>query len=664
MKRYVLSVLVATVFVLNAYRVEAKLITEHDEVVVTATRIAQSNYKIASNVTVLTAEQIQASPAQNLADILEEAVGVFVTDNSTLRSKVIDIRGFGDTATRNVLVLIDGRRVNAIDISAPDLTQIPLEAIERIEIIRGAGSVLYGDNAVGGVVNIITKQGEGEFSGYVGGTHGNYDARSTDMEVSGEKNNVSYYFFSKYNDQRGYRKNSDLLAKDFSSRLGYDFTDTIKTDLSVGYHKDVQELPGGLSGPNLTTLGRRGSASNNDTSSSTDRYVKLTLDVEPWPEDETLGEIVVDFYYRNRDVYTEFNSFSSFHTKRSLDTKGLSAKYIFDRTIFEKEVNFVTGIDYYEHENDILGSGTNPDDLTISKDEYGIYGFLQYELMDDVFINGGTRYHKADYTFNQRNLMTESDRDPDDWVSMVGAKWEYAKGSSIHMNAQQTFRFPTTDEWYSSFSGTLNTALDPQSGIQYEAGIKHNFDDIAIVSVTPYYILMDDEIFFDPVTFANGNLDKTRRIGVEFSKKVDLLSIFELDILDKLEYFANYTFQNPEFIRGANKGKDVPLVPRQQAGTGLIVGFNDHVTVSLLGTYIGSRFAINDTANATTPAKPYFIFDGKVSYKLKHLEVFGSVNNITNVLYSPFVVKSAFSSTKNFFPAPERNFTAGVKFRF
>ena len=157
-----------------------------EPIVVTASRMAQHDYKIAGNVTIIDRAQIQASHAQNVPDILRQALGTFIYDQNTAKTSTLDIRGFGDTASRNVLVLVNERKINAVDISGPDLLQIPVEAIERIEIIRGAGSVLYGDNAVGGVVNIITKQGKGDLSGRVGGFYGSYDAQGTDLELSGE----------------------------------------------------------------------------------------------------------------------------------------------------------------------------------------------------------------------------------------------------------------------------------------------------------------------------------------------------------------------------------------------------------------------------------------------------------------------------------------------
>ena len=631
-------------------------------IIVTATRMAQHDYKIAGNVTVITQKQIEASNAQNVPDLLKESLGVGVYNYGTTKSANIDIRGFGETAPSNILVLINDRKINSIDISGPDLLRIPIGSIERIEIIRGAGSVLYGDNAVGGVVNIITKKGRGDLTGRVGASYGSYDSQSTDVEVSGLKNNISYFIYSKYNDQRGYRQNSDVLAKDFNARLGYDFSDKIKADLNVMWHEDDYGLPGSLTDTQLRTLGRTASTAESDFAATKDRSINLSLDINPWPEDLYFGDFILDLSYRNRDVYDSFVSFSS-DTKRTIDTIGVAGKYVFDRTIFNKEVNFVTGIDYYDNENDLLGSNTNTTDITISKEDMGIYGFLQYEALENVFINGGTRYHKADYTFNDRVTGLFEKQDPSTWVSMGGMKYEYAKGSNMHLNVQQTFRYLATDEWYSSFTGVFNSNLDQQTGIQYEAGIKHNFDDKIIAQVTPYWIDIDNEIYFDPRNFANSNYDKTRRIGVEVGNKVNALKFFDVKFLDELEFFANYTYQNPYFNGDDNDGKYIPLAPHHHVNSGVTLGFWDYFRISLLAKYVGTRFAVSDIDNTGPKLKPYYVVDSKVSYTRENFEIFAAVNNMFNEIYEENAVFVSGLGTFHY-PSPERNFTAGVNLKF
>ena len=145
---------------------------------------------------------------------------------------------------------------------------------------------------------------------------------------------------------------------------------------------------------------------------------------------------------------------------------------------------------------------------------------------------------------------------------------------------------------------------------------------------------------------------------------VDLLRFFDIGLLDKLEFLAGYTYQDPRFVDGPSDGKDIPMVPRHQANFSLKAGLFDHFLVSLMGRYTGSRFAINDTLNETSPIKPNYVLDAKFSYENDPLEVYVAVNNITNEIYSSYVAKSLFSSAKDYFPAPETNFMVGANLKF
>jgi hypothetical protein len=107
---------------------------------------------------VITEAEIKKSNAKSIPDLLRTEEGILVRNLlGNGKNAQVDLRGYGESAPYNTLVLIDGRRVNSIDLSGVDWTQIPIDSIARIEIVRGTGSVMYGDNAVGGVINIITR---------------------------------------------------------------------------------------------------------------------------------------------------------------------------------------------------------------------------------------------------------------------------------------------------------------------------------------------------------------------------------------------------------------------------------------------------------------------------------------------------------------------------
>lgn len=664
MNRFNKIITVVTALIFSPLTSFASLVVDLDQIVISAGRFEQPQYELVGNVTVLNREQIEASNARNIPDILKMSQGVNVYSFNTSKSAKVDIRGFGDSASQNVLVLVNGRRVNSIDLSGTDLIQIPIDAVDRIEIIRGAGSVLYGDNAVGGVVNIITKKGEGDLSISAGGTFGSYDSQSTETQVSGEYKGLSYYMYSQYFDKRGYRQNSDELLKDYNTRIGYDFKDKMGIDFEVGRHEDSIDLPGGLDATEMVLLGPRGSADRADVITTDDLYYKVTADLSPWFRENYWGDFVVEYSFRKRDTFDSFGSFN-FNTDRITDRQGVTGKYIFDHTVFNRDVHFVTGIDFYDTEQDILGSGTNSDNVTIGRNEIAFFGFAEFEFFENLLANGGVRYQTAEFTFDNIAAGNYSTDDAHRVVSMGGLKYEYAKGSNLHIGAQQTFRLLATDEFYSTFSGTLNTGLEHQRGIQFEGGVKHNFDDKVIVSITPYYMKNVHEIFFDPTTFSNSNYPRTRRLGIEFGSTVDLLEFFTVEPLDGLEFFANYTWQNPEFDEGANKGKQVPLTAQHQSNFGFKTKFWKHFTAAISHRFVGKQFEGNDTANTNIPVKPYNVWDAKVGFAHDNMELFLEMNNFTDKRYVPLIVQSASDATKrDHYPAPEAEFIFGAKFKY
>lgn len=655
---YILFI-IGVLFFLSSKISFADIAKEMDTVVVTATRIAQHDYKITGNITVIDSEDIKNSGAQNIPDLLSNAVGINIYSYGTAKSANIDIRGFGETAQSNILVLVNDRKINAVDLSGPDVLRIPIGSVEKIEIIRGAGSVLYGDNAVGGVVNIITKKGKGPLSGSISASYGSYDSVKTDLEVSGSKDHVNYFIYASYFDTEGYRDNSDVLTKDFNARLGYTLTDLLDIDFSFMRHEDKLGLPGALSESAIATQGRKASTSPDDYSTTDDQSINLSLDFTPLIQDTYFGHLVLDLLYRDRDVFDSFAGFSD--ANRSIITKGITGRYIFDHTLFGQDINFVTGIDYYDNENDIVGSNGSTTDITISKEEFGIYGFAQYELIDNVFVNAGNRFHKASYAFSRRDVVLDEKQNPKESVSMAGMKWDYEKGSNIYFNIQQTFRFLATDEWFSTFTNTLNTGLSQQTGIQYEVGIKHDFKNGIVSSVTPYRMDIKNEIFFDPRTFANSNYDKTRRIGVEVGNDINILEFFDMDFFDKLDLSLTYSYQNPQFRKGDNTGKDIPMVPRHQANFRLSSQLKNYYNVSFGGRYVGSRFQISDIGNIGALLKPYYVVDAKLTYARKNMEIFTAINNLFDEKYNG---TSSFFGASFAYPSPGRNYTTGVKLKF
>ncbi|MBZ0166252.1 MAG: TonB-dependent receptor, partial [Candidatus Omnitrophica bacterium] len=528
----------------------------------------------------------------------------------------------------------------------------------------------YGDNAVGGVVNIITKQGTAGISGKLSAYYGSYDSFGQDLQVSGREKDLAFFFSAHHFDKRGYRRQSDEFYKNFNGRLDYDLNEALSFGIQYGSYEDSYELPGGLNAAELETLGRRGSAGTElgNIADTEDQYVQAYVNFEPVFAETYIGRLEMDASWRDRELFDTFDAFN-LDTEREVETEGLAVKYIYDEEFYGRDVDFLMGFDKHRHSSFIQTN--TPERLTISKDEYGFFTSLDLEVVDKLFFTGGHRYHKAQFTFDQQLPAPNFERQkPDVSVSTGGVRYEYAQGSNVFFKFEQSFRFLTPNEWYSSFTG-LDTDLKQQRGRLYELGVKHNFADRALITMTPYWMETDKEIFYDPTDGlfgSNSNYDEIRRVGVELGSRIDIRSFFEdaalLEQFDLLECFANYTYQNPEFTTGSFDGNKVPWVPEHQANMGLTARFNEYYRVTLIGRYIGSRYAINDQPNTLNKAKDYVVTDLKVSYERKNFEMFLAVNNLFDRKYNTYESTNSSQSTRDFFPAAEKNFLAGVVIKF
>ena len=160
--------------------------TMGEAIVVTATRFSDADPSVPSNISVITRQDIRNSPARSAPELLGSYAGVFVSQmggGALGRDATVDLRGFGSTATSNTLILVDGLRVNPVDMGTIIWSSIPLENVERIEIVRGSGSVLYGDGASGGVVNIITNK-SGKPAANLATTLGSYGYKAVDARFA------------------------------------------------------------------------------------------------------------------------------------------------------------------------------------------------------------------------------------------------------------------------------------------------------------------------------------------------------------------------------------------------------------------------------------------------------------------------------------------------
>ncbi len=629
-----------------------------EEIVVTATRYEEKLTNVPANVTIITEDDIKNSTARDIPDLLRNETGIFISDvTGNKRSMAVDMRGFGETGPSNTLVLVDGRRTNQADLSGVDWTQIPLERVKRIEVIRGARSgILYGDNATGGVINIITKEYDKTTAGF-SLSAGSYDTVKASAYASLSAKNFNISLSGNHLKSSGYRDNSDTDAKDLGVNLNYYLKDTLRLNFSAGYHKDKTGLPGGLKESDFAAgISRKATKRPLDFSDTEDFYFKFT------PELQFSGENIfkIDLSFRNRS-FLSFTSgdWGNFTGDSDIQTISVSPSLLFKTKIGSTNNTLIAGFDYHKSDNDIINDslffGTFSKGIyNLQKKNYGFYLHDEIRIIEPLLIAAGYRYDKAEFSFEpstpnsakmSKNLFT------------AGANYTFYKKSYLYLNYSKGFRYPLLDELYSFFTNTINMNLKPQSSDTYELGIRHYFSDTIYSHINLFRIDTKREIIFNPVTYNNENLDgKTSRDGIE--------AMVSVKPVEWLLLKGGYTFTDSKVKSGSFAGNAIPNVPKHKASADIVASLAKGLTLSVNALYVGERPFISDFASDYDDQKSFILINSKLKYQWRNILVFMDINNITNKEYSEYGVIGGFPLEKSYYPSPKRNFLIGMAVEF
>jgi outer membrane receptor protein involved in Fe transport len=571
----------------------------------------------------------------------------------------------GETAANNVIVMVDGFRLNPPDLAGPDFSTIPIDEIERIEIVRGAGSVMYGGGAVGGVVNIITKRGGEVPAAHFSGSYGSYETIDLRGSGAGQIGNLDGRANAAYFDTNGYRDNGFLEKKDAGIRAGYDFGEHMGGDaalnglylfLNANYHEDEQGFPGGVPIEDIDDEEkRRETDSPDDRGETFDSRLRGGLETDFG----SLGLLKFNGALRQRENnfilgFTPLIPEEDQISQIEEDSRFLDLSYVNEFSAWQMEQTLQLGADYYysDYISERIDQRVRKNGLV---ENLGFFGTYQASVSDDLSLNLGYRYNLFKGTFRDDDLVDSGDEsvfvngEPFDRnfysnAFDIGLVYFFNPQASIFGSYATSFRIPNVDEY-----ALAADDLGPQEGRHVDLGGRYRFGDTIEISATFFHIDIVDEIRFDPIERLNRNFeDKTRRTGIEAAVK--------WFPAENLYLWGNYTYMDATF---ENLDTFVPLVPKHSARAGAEWWIFDPLLLAVTGTYVGEKFDGNDISNDRfATIDPYTVFDAKLTYTYKRLKVFGGINNIFNEFYETL----AFS--ESYFTMPTRNFFAGIQLNF
>ena len=632
------------------------------ELVVTASRQQEETVNVPAHISVVTADDIKNSTARNLAEVLRSQPGIQVSDiGGNQRNYNVDLRGFGESSQQNVLLLVDGRRVNLDDLSGPDWNLIPLDRIARIEIIRGSrGTVLYGDNATAGVINVITKEGRGALEATVSAAYGSYDTFKGHTAVSQAGDQLAYDISASYYDSDGYRDNSDITTRDLGANLRFDPSDYLRLHLSAGYHNDDTRNPGDLLQSDFDAGAERtDTTSPDDFDEVDDYYVKAAVEVF-FLSDQVFK---IETSYRNRDK-NSFGTFSGgfFDADTETDIAIVSPRLIFKHHIGRCSNRMIIGADYSKSEQDydsfseFFGA---PSEIkaTLEKESRGFFIHDVLGIGDHLNLSGGYRDDRAKFSYEP---STPSRRTLDEEAYTLGANYKLNARSHVYASFTRGFRYPVLDEQFSYFSNTVDTTLDPQTSDNVEIGLAVEVFDGLIAGVNYFRTDTDDEIFYNPVSFANENID-----GTTVRKGVELTAEWRYEAIS---LSGSYTRTETKFAGGPYDDNEVPFVPAHKATAKAAYRFDCGLSLGLDAVYIGKSYLISDFENQFEETDAYTVVNAKIQYDWHRYTFFADLNNLFDESYSAYssvgLNPTTFEEEPGFYPSPKFNFMVGVAARF
>jgi iron complex outermembrane receptor protein len=647
----------------------------------TATTTAPSILAGASK-TIITAQEIAHSPALTVQEIIAQVPGVQLT---TLFGAVngaqtnVDIRGFGAFATANTLVLINGRRLNDVDLAGVDLSTIPRDSIERIEITKGnSGAVLYGDNAVGGVVNIVTKLGVGgpPLAARIEAGVGSFNQRQVAASASSNAGPWSTSFYGTLINSDGYRVNNQLAQRDGIGDIRYTTPD-LSAYLTLSGDDQHLGLPSGRTvnpstGVNELVTDRKGTSTPLNYADKQGANATAGFTKTLWNG----ADLIVDGGVRDKQQQAAFFSpFGSNYVDTKLQTWSLTPRLNIKNVIAGMPSNILTGIDYYDatyHSERPEFKGAPPIHVyDLSQQTLAAYWQQSVAVLPTTDFSYGARIQRTN--LSARDLLNNTpdcmltftcsvqalplDSSETQHALHIGIEHRFNDVFAIFGRAAHAFRTPNVDErvgtgpTFDPFGNQIpgNFALKTQTSDDIEGGFRIKAGALSVQS-SVYAMDLTNEIHFDPVNFVDYNLDPTRRYGSETAATVRAS--------DTLLFRGGIAYTRAVFREGPFTGNNVPLVSPLTASAGVTWNaWQKYVVVDATVRYWSSRRMDNDQPNTQPLIPANATVDFKLSGEYDRFFWSLSVNNVFNVLYYDYAIASAFTpGAFSAYPLPGRTF--------
>jgi iron complex outermembrane recepter protein len=637
--------------------------------------------KVPEKVIVITADDIKALGAKTIQEALQYQTGMVLYDQvGNDFQSTVDMRGFNGQPVTTTVVIVDGVRINEPDFNTINFDLIPIENIERMEILPGTATV-FGRNALGGVINITTKRGrtEGPHFG-IGLGGGSYGRQKYSFNSDGllPFANLDYYFGVTRELTDGYRDATGGRITRLFGKLGYRPGDD--TDVTFAYTHVQDHLKQAGSLPlSILHVDRRANLTPGDFSSSNLNLLALNVR-QKLPAGFSLA---ANGFFRNNDQ----DGFVRGLTTESLLQTQLSsgggiAQLTQESAILGRKNLATLGWEYTNNRFDITNCGFFSVNQALTSCSSSSFDFLtkqltrenvigaylsdSFTLLDSLILSAGFRYDWDNMDFTDKlDSSLNGDKTYQRFNPKAGLVYTPVKDLSFSFTYSEGIRIPTVSELFAQGPFGSNPNLLPMTSRNFEIGARGRWADWLEATLALFYMPVRNEILFivtDPVNFfgMNENISRTLRRGVEFSLKGRYQQW--------VDWFINYTATKATFDTDVllfsgqvTKGDQLPLVPRHRVSPGINVHPLEGLTLSLFGLYVSSQFLLGDEPNQGKKLADYFVLNSRIAYEQKYWTAQLMFNNMTNQKYS---TSGILTNQPFFVPAPRFNVFGGVTFRY
>jgi vitamin B12 transporter len=619
---------------------------ELEPVVVTASRIEEPLAVAPGSITVITEEEIEFQQAVTVSELLKNLPGVYLQEQGTLGEEA-KVRLRGSNYNHN-LILIDGVKVNNPYDGSYDFADLLVDNIERIELVRGAQSALYGSEAIGGVINIITKKGKEETKVTSRSEAGSFETYHQLISLNGGREDLDYSFSLSRLDSEGQFENDRVWVNKFSSQLGLEIKEGASLQLITHFTKSRKELAvdfnyilSGLNKVPTFTFDQNNSLERKSICQSL-AYNHLLFSW--W--DLRVQSSIVKGAYKFDNPEDEGLSYPSTTNFADIDSNRITANLQNTFTISARDT-IIAGVEF-EREEVVFEQFSNilpPDILPISfdreRDNKAFYLQNNLDWADFWYLRAGVR---IDDNANLEKIVISP---------RISTSFHLLTNTKLRMGYGKGFRAPSFRELYFPIIGNLD--LEPEFSENYEGGIEQSIlSEKVSLEATYFHIDFSDLVSQDQITYKFINIDKAKSWGIE--------SKLTIKPLAQLIIEANHTYLE---AKDKKTNEELPWRPKNHYNIGCNYRWRDRVSLNLNLNIVGSQsepepgqFIGPDGELRTGRTAGYTRLDLAGSYKvLRYSDLVDEFNvflKLDNILDEEYFEVMGFS-------APGFNFLAGLK---